>query len=360
MSELLVLEPDTRFIDRVLAAGGENLKKCFQCATCTSVCALSNEANAFPRKQMIEAQWGLKEKVLADPAIWLCHNCGDCTAQCPRGADPAEALGAIRREAIKHYAFPRFLGEWVSNSKYLPLLFLLPVLIFGFIGALGLRHPPTRPFVYAELFPANILEPLFFLVAGWVLLTFALGAGRFTKALRAGGAGGQIVKNLSPVLAEILVHARFSKCEVERSRRWAHLLTLLGFLGLAFMGTAVGVGTMFGLMHTPLPLLSPWKHLANVSAAVILVGLVLVFVRWANPAPQGSKRTYFDRFFLFTLAGVVATGILSELLRFTQVPVLMYPVYFVHLILIFALLLYAPYSKFAHLLYRTVAMAATR
>ena len=89
MAETLLIEPDSAFIQEVLTCGGSELKKCFQCATCSSVCELSGNGANFPRRLMIEAQWGLKEKVLADPAIWLCHNCGDCTVNCPRGAGPA-------------------------------------------------------------------------------------------------------------------------------------------------------------------------------------------------------------------------------------------------------------------------------
>jgi quinone-modifying oxidoreductase subunit QmoC len=60
---------------------------------------------------------------------------------------------------------------------------------------------------------------------------------------------------------------------------------------------------------------------------------------------------------MWILLGVVVTGIASELLRLWQAPV-MYGIYYVHLVLVFALFLYAPYTKFAHLLYRTLAMAA--
>jgi quinone-modifying oxidoreductase subunit QmoC len=111
---------------------------------------------------------------------------------------------------------------------------------------------------------------------------------------------------------------------------------------------------MTGLMRTPFPLLSPIKLVANLGAALVLAGVILFLIRrWHEPS------VYFDWFFLATLAGVVFTGIASELLRLTQNGI-MYGVYFVHLVLVFALLLYAPYSKFAHFAYRTAALASSK
>ena len=79
MYESLLVNPDAGFIRDVMNSGGEDLKKCMQCGTCSAVCTLSSEDSSFPRKQIFEAQWGLEEKLAGDPAIWLCHNCGDCT-----------------------------------------------------------------------------------------------------------------------------------------------------------------------------------------------------------------------------------------------------------------------------------------
>jgi quinone-modifying oxidoreductase subunit QmoC len=356
VAEATVIQPDTTFLREVMAAGGGDLKKCYQCATCSVVCQLSPEESPFPRKQMIEAQWGLKAQLLGDPAIWLCHNCGDCTAQCPRGAHPSEVLGALRRVAIRSFAFPRFMGRLVASPKALPLLFLLPTLIFLAIAKWAPKGQPTPHLEFANLFPIPVLEVLFFTLSGLVLLAFGVGLVRSLRASRALGATGGIAHGLLPALKQVLTHERFWACEM-KSWSLGHLLTMWGFVGLGVVGTVTGIGTMFGVVHTPLASTSALKIFANVGAGVIFSGGVLLLIERVRDPVKRVASNYFDWFFLLTLVGVALTGILSEVTRLAQLAAWMYPIYFVHLVLIFALFLYAPYSKFAHLAYRTVALA---
>ncbi|MFO7555612.1 MAG: hypothetical protein R6W88_10455 [Desulfobacterales bacterium] len=43
MKEVEVLESDLNFIKSVIAAGGHDVKKCYQCVTCSVVCPISPE-----------------------------------------------------------------------------------------------------------------------------------------------------------------------------------------------------------------------------------------------------------------------------------------------------------------------------
>ena len=179
MPDPVSVRPDRGFLRGILSEGGEDLKKCFQCATCSVVCELSEGDRPFPRKEMIWAQWGLKDKLAGDPNIWLCHQCGDCSTRCPRGARPGDVLAALRRQSVLHYSVPRFFAGWVNRSALIPLLMLIPAVLLGL--ALLIRDPISEALeigaphgFYAEFIPHWLLNGFFSTFTGLTFL--AVGA----------------------------------------------------------------------------------------------------------------------------------------------------------------------------------------
>jgi quinone-modifying oxidoreductase subunit QmoC len=62
-----------------------------------------------------------------------------------------------------------------------------------------------------------------------------------------------------------------------------------------------------------------------------------------------------------TVLGVIGTGVLTEGFRFVAVPVeLACALYVLHLGAVMTLFITVPYSKFAHIYYRTLAMTHER
>jgi len=88
----VLIQPDLEFKRQIMGLDSHDLSSCYQCGTCSAVCPISTADNPFPRKEMVWVQWGLKERVLSNPSIWLCHQCGVCNAYCPRGAQPANLM----------------------------------------------------------------------------------------------------------------------------------------------------------------------------------------------------------------------------------------------------------------------------
>ncbi len=52
------VEPDLKFIAEINSDSGLDLKKCYQCATCSVACTIAHDDHPFPRKEMIYASWG--------------------------------------------------------------------------------------------------------------------------------------------------------------------------------------------------------------------------------------------------------------------------------------------------------------
>ena len=376
MSEPYRVKPDGEFLREILARGGKDLKKCFQCATCSVVCQLSADARPFPRKEMIWAQWGLRDRLLADPDVWLCHQCNDCTTRCPRGARPGDVLAAVREQGVIHYAFPAFFAKWANRPVFLPLMLLLPASLLALAlaardplgNALGLTEHPAQGMQYARLFPHWLLIGFFTFFSGLAFVAAASGIARFWKAMRAadpspgaapqGGLAGSVLRTVKSVLA----HGKFTECGDRRSRYLAHLGAFYGFV-LLLLVTFWAIVVLYVI--NPLsssPLLYPFawwnpvKILANLGALGLIAGCLLAIRDRLSGTKDAPASTSFDWTFVWMLLGVGATGLATEVLRWAELQGAGYTVYFVHLMLVFALLIYLPYSKFAHVVYRTVAL----
>ena len=102
--------------------------------------------------------------------------------------------------------------------------------------------------------------------------------------------------------------------------------------------------------------LKPATRSTWVLAALLVAGGALLFLNRLGSGRQVGASTAFDNFFLGVVLAVIATGVLTEVGRFAFAPALACAVYVVHLGVVLALFISFPYSKFAHLLYRTLAM----
>jgi len=174
---------------------------------------------------------------------------------------------------------------------------------------------------------------------------------------------GAIIGGLMGAMMDIMSHVKFAKCGVNKPRLGAHLFTLYGFIAL-FITTNLVLLYTYGIVleqrETPLPLDNPVKILGNVGAFLAFFGVTLLVMRRLFAKKATGEMTFYDSSFLFNFYLVILTGIGSELLRLANIPGLAYPVYFIHLVTIFYLLAYMPFTKFSHLLYRTTAMVYAR
>ncbi|MEW6071570.1 MAG: quinone-interacting membrane-bound oxidoreductase complex subunit QmoC [Planctomycetota bacterium] len=346
------------------AAGATYAARCYQCGTCSSVCELVTRDFTFPRRQMMLAQWGLGGSLARDPAVWLCHACSDCSTRCPRDAKPADVMQAARAVAVEGFAVPRLMGRIVSRAGATwPLLLGVPIASWALLVGLatGFAVAPHEVFAYERLVPHSLIYAVFFPVAAYVSLVGWISGRRFWSSLAGGERRrGAFLSALVPTLVDIILHRRFATCTTARSRRQGHLWLVLGFLGAAVTSGLLILAIYLMRAEMPLGLGHPFKLLGNLSAVFLAVGgWVLLRDRLAKRRHVGTT-TAFDSFFLGVVVLVIATGIVVEAARFALDPRVAGWLYIVHLGAVMCLFLTTPYSKFAHILYRTLAMAHER
>jgi quinone-modifying oxidoreductase subunit QmoC len=371
-----MVEPDLGFAKDIADSGAGCMQKCYQCATCSTVCPLSSDGNPFPRKEMIWAQWGLEDKLVNDPDIWLCHQCNDCIKYCPREAKPGDLMAVLRKRTFQHYAAPNFMAKILGKPKMLPLLLAIPTIIFLVIVMMGggiSNIASGGEIVYSKFISMDYIDvvfiPLFFLAMATLLFSLV----KFWKGMKAyddpGRTSGNFINAVLSTVMDILFHTKFKECGVNKGRRIAHWMTLYGFIGLGITTTYVwiinwfmtdpltGKGYMTPLETSGAPGAILFKGFATVSAALFIVGAILLFInRRKTMTIIKSKTTSYDWIFMVMIFLTGATGGLSVLLRIMDIATIAYPINFIHLLCVFYVLIYLPYSKLAHSAYRFTAM----
>jgi len=355
---MITLQPDIAFKKELEKLSGASLSTCMQCGTCSVVCNLSPDEQPFPRKEMVYAGWGMKDKLLASPDVWLCHQCGDCSLHCPRAVNPADVLAATRELIYTSYARPSFMGKLLSKPGWLPVAILLPTVIIALIIYLaGTLSIPEGPVNYSHFFPHGWLNGSFTLITVLSYAIAGIGMARFWKDLRlqdgAKGMEKSFLASFWKVKNEILAHNRFNKCERNRSRKVSHFLVFYGFI-LLLLVTLYAIYAAITEKY-PLSLTNPFKLLGNLSSIMLFTGLgMMVYNRLAKK--EGTVRsTYRDWLFLGSLFLLTLSGVIIETARFMDWQWAYY-LYFFHLVCVWFVVIYLPYTKFGHIIYRTMSM----
>ncbi len=81
--------------------GGESVRLCIQCGTCTASCPNADRMEHTPSQLIAMARAGMRKDVLSSNAMWYCLSCYLCTVRCPRGIKPTDLMHALECLAVR-------------------------------------------------------------------------------------------------------------------------------------------------------------------------------------------------------------------------------------------------------------------
>jgi ferredoxin len=351
--------------------GRLQVESCFQCGNCTAVCPLAQDSAGFPRRAIRMAQVGMERELLASEDLWRCYACGECTRTCPREADPAEFMAAARSYAITRYDLTG-LAALASQSALGNLLVFGVLSVFFALLLLSRAAPANSPLPFFDFVPGEWIHRIgvfLFAVAGLSAVTGLLSMTlRFRSERRRAGVHlrlADLPQAIMVALVDVVNHKRFRQCNADEPARtaqawyvrpWAVHLSVMG--GFCAMLLATTLDYLLKPIGSAVPPWYPMRVLGAVGGVVCLYGLAIMLFR-AEPASEAHwrKRTFADWFFPVLLAATVLTGLLTEILGYLPMTATGHVLFLTHVLLAMDLIAMLPLTRFAHVLYRPLALA---
>lgn len=86
-------------VDRI--PGGDRIRRCIQCGTCSGSCPVSYAMDIQPRQLVAYFRSGDLESILRSRTIWICASCYSCTVRCPSGIKVTDLIYGLKRMALE-------------------------------------------------------------------------------------------------------------------------------------------------------------------------------------------------------------------------------------------------------------------
>ena len=371
---------DPLFLEKMHDFGAFDINACFNCGNCSAVCPLSSENDSFPRKMIRYAQIGDRDRLLGCKELWLCYYCGECSDTCPREAEPGEFMASARRYAIASLD-PTGISRLLYTSRFFTAVFLTVITALFSLVFIAMRGAtaPGPPDLFGFL-SFEIIHDVGLAVIGVALLAAAAGIIRMIRQLSravppAPDEGKRtrkdFLKKLVPavknVIAELTVEQRYRDCEDTetgipwyRNRWFIHWTIMWGFIGLLAATGLDYVWLIFGdkLPGQPDPLWWPNRLLGNIAGILLIYGTTLTIIsRLRKPDKYSSHSLLSDWLFIWLLFLTGLTGFVVELTAYLpEGASWIYIVFLIHVVLGMEIVFLLPFTKFAHSLYRPLAL----
>lgn len=351
--------PVDPFLYREVAKfGARDMEACMQCGTCSASCPLSSGNDTFPRIIYRYLQLGLRQKLLSSPVPWLCYYCGECNRDCPRQAEPAETMMAVRRWLTTQYDWTGLAGRLYLSRAW--EIGALGTAALGIILLFVFFHGP----IITHRVSVNTFAPVMWIEAGDLILAAVLTALLLSNAFRMYRftmAGTQIPIRLylgeaKAFFLHFATQKRWRECSEDKTRWQKHFIMVTGYMTM--MTLVIVFIRWFQVDDDSWHFTSIFGYYATAILLYFTIELLLSRRKKKAALHRFSQTT--DWLFLILLFLTTLTGIFMHIIRLSGWPMGTYVMYVIHLaIAVPMLIIEVPFGKWSHLFYRPLAIYFT-
>jgi citrate/tricarballylate utilization protein len=305
----------------------------------------------------------------------LCHDCRECYFACPFtpphefGINPPKLFSGLRDELYHQYAWPGPLAKALGGKQRGVWMVVVLTIVFTVVLALSsnteaLWQKHVGPGAFYHVMSEFAMIGLFGFLGFWMLFGWVIGAVRFWRDIKSPSSERVMFQDVKTAISYAMslryLGGEGAGCkepgyEMSRSRRMFHHLIFYGFL-LDFASTTLAAFYSHGLkVPAPYPLYHPVVILGALGGIGLIIGIT-GFLYVKNKSDQSlsdPSAAKSGNAFSVSLLVVAVTGMLLLAVRETAAMGIML---MIHLGSVATLFFVAPYSKFAHFVYRFLAL----